>query len=361
MEGPRLRLREGFRVEEVGREAIVFDVDSGETAHRVAGLGVEVLRLVTSGMSSAEVPEHLRPALADLVAAGIVADPGLWSRRRLLTTGARGALVGGAVWAAATVTTFALADPAAAATQCPPGVTPSDPNGVGKKYTATGTSQYVTRHGQTSVLVRTWGAGGGGGGGRYDGRWRSGGGGGGGAYASATVTVTPCASHTVTVGTGGAGGPKRTNGTGGGQSFFLNASTVKAAGGAGGQQGDDGAGGAGGTTGSSVGTTKYAGGNGGDRGGDTFSGGGGGGGASAGGNGGNGPGGSISGASGGTGGAAGGTITGGAGGNAPYGGPGGNGGAPGGGGGGGAAAMSWFSDVSYSGGTGARGEVWVGI
>jgi len=360
MEGPHLRLRDGLRVEEVGDEAVVFDAASGATVHRVTGPGVEALRLVAAG-AVGDLPEHLGPAVEGLVAAGIVTGPGLWSRRRLLTTGAKGALVGGAVWGAATITTFALADPAAAATACS-GVTPTNPQQ--QKYTSNAT--FVTDNGVTSLKVRCWGAGGGAGGGRYDGTWSAGSGGGGGAYAyTAALTVSPCTAYSVVVGAGGAGGPKRTDGNPGGDSYFGSASTVMAKGGGKGlgANGGNPNGGTGGQASASVGaTTKHSGGNGGKGGDDALNndGGGGGGGASDGGNGGNG---GDWNEIGGAGGAAGGAQAGGDGGSAP-GNPGsGNwhGEAPGGGGCGGYGVMgSWFSDASTSGGNGARGEVWVG-
>ncbi len=200
---------------------------SGEL-HRVTGDGVRALELIRGGVEPRDVPDDLAGAVDDLVAAGVVAESSGWSRRRML-------VASGSTLAAATVVSFALADPAAAESGCPQ-VTPTDPAAEGVVYDVAGTSQYVTRLGQSSVLVRAWGAGGGGGEGRYtSGGWYPGGGGGLGAYASSTLDVAACETYTVTVGTGGTA----TTGDGGtgGQSFFQSTSTLMAAGGSGGSQG----------------------------------------------------------------------------------------------------------------------------
>ncbi|NUY82079.1 choice-of-anchor D domain-containing protein [Flavobacterium sp. MAH-1] len=106
--------------------------------------------------------------------------------------------------------------------------------------------------GVTSVTVQAWGAGGHGGNRTSSGRA---GGGGGGAYASSVIAVTPGQSIPITVGQGsGDDNP-------GGDSWFLNASTVMAKGGNSGPNNGS-TGGSGGSAISSVGATKYAGGNG---------------------------------------------------------------------------------------------------
>jgi hypothetical protein len=101
-----LRIRNGLRVEEVDGEAIVLDCD-GAIAHRVSGEGVVALRLASDGITDDDIPADLEPAFDELVNAGIVQveDHTRWTRRKLL-------VAGGTAWAAATVTTFALASPA---------------------------------------------------------------------------------------------------------------------------------------------------------------------------------------------------------------------------------------------------------
>jgi hypothetical protein len=117
--------------------------------------------------------------------------------------------------------------------------------------------------GVTSVVAEVWGGGGAGGGNATNAD--GGGGGGGGGYSSATVVVVPGSPYSFTVGgagTGVAGG----TGNPGGDSFFIDATTVMAKGGAGGNPpvaGAGGVGGAGGAAGSGVGTTKFSGGTGG--------------------------------------------------------------------------------------------------
>lgn len=226
MAGSRLAIGQAFRVEKIGEETIVFNRSSGETIHRVSGNAAEALRLIADGVDETDVPAQFRPAVDELVAAGVVEGSRVWSRRQALATGGKGIAAAGAVWTAATVSTFALADPAAAATPCS-GITPS-PAQV--KYTTSGT--YTTGRGVTTLQVRVWGGGGGGGGGRYDGTWSSGSGGGGGAYAhTANLTVTPCTAYSVVVGAGGAGGARRTYGSAGSDSYFGTAATVMAKGG----------------------------------------------------------------------------------------------------------------------------------
>ena len=330
--GPSLKLRDGLRVEEIDDELVVLDA-SGEAVHRVTADGVAAVRLLEGGVAESEIPTHLVEAVKALGDAGLVSGSRRLSRRKAMA-------VGGAAWAAATVTTFALADPAAAWSVCKNGKTPTNPQAM--KYTTAGTSTWTsgpsgfhTPNTQRSynVLVRAWGGGGSGG---VDGWTLGGGGGGGGAYAHSTISVLECTEFTVVVGAGGAASSG--NGNNGIPSTFKNDTTLKATGGAGGKAGDDGSGGQGGTTAASVGTTKYAGGNGGDGGvaDDTACGGGS---AGSAGNGGNGSAGSAGGGGAGTpGGASGGTK------NNP-------GSAPGGGGGGGDSTS----------GKGADGAVWVGV
>jgi hypothetical protein len=90
--------------------------------------------------------------------------------------------------------------------------------------------------GVTSIRVDAFGGGGGGGGSNTSNS--RGGGGGGGAYVtqpSRSVTAGTC--YNITVGSGGtAGGTTGTAGTGG-ESFFINNSTIRASGGAGGTAG----------------------------------------------------------------------------------------------------------------------------
>lgn len=129
--------------------------------------------------------------------------------------------------------------------------------------TYTASTTWVAPAGVTSVDVEVWGGGGAGGGQNLgsDG----GGGGGGGAYSKkVSIAVTPGNSYTVSVGTGGAGVTSGTGGTGG-DSYFLNTSTVFAKGGAGGapSTGTPPAGGVGGDAALGVGDTTYSGGDGG--------------------------------------------------------------------------------------------------
>ena len=342
----KLQLRDGLRVDDLDDEIVVLDPD-GELVHRVTGDAAALLRLADD-RGGIEVPDDLCVGVDDLVDAGLVDAPAGWTRRKAM-------LAGGAVWAAATVSTFALADPAAASTMCGAGVTPT----VGSMmYTANDT--YTTGpagNGMTSysLLVRAWGGGGGGGGGSVD---LTGGGGGGGEYRGGNITVTECTMYTITVGTGGSGGGMP-GGSGGASSF---GALLVANGGEGGTEpgSGNGTGGAGGTGG--TGGTGFAGGMGGsgggaDSGNNSGAGGGGGGAGGSGGAGGdgtNGAGNNVQGI-GGAGGA--GTPGGGAGGDGEddSSGPA-NGTVPGGGAGGAEEAL-----LGSTGGNGARGEVWVGV
>ncbi len=116
----------------------------------------------------------------------------------------------------------------------------------------------------TSVIVEAWGGGGAGGGNETteDG----GGGGGGGAYSKSVISVTPGQTYAVTVGTGGAGLIGGTGATGG-DSWFINATTILAKGGTGGNPpvaGAAGIAGLGGLASAGIGTTKFSGGDGGN-------------------------------------------------------------------------------------------------
>lgn len=333
----RLRLRADLRVEELDGELVVLD-PSGEAVHHVTGDGVAAVRLLERGVSERDVPPELSDAVASLVDLGLVAGHRGPSRRAFM------AASGAAVFAAATVTTFALADPAAAWSTCRNGKTPTpnDSGSSGKKYTTAGTHTWTSgpsgfhnpnTQQSYNVLVRAWGGGGSGG---HDGGTYGGGGGGGGAYAHKTISVLECTDYTVVVGAGGA-----SDGASGGASTFKDAATLKAAGGGGGGNGaylDGGDGGAGGTVANSVGTVRYAGGSGGTGASfsDTACGGGS---AGSGGNGGNGSTGSAGGGGAGTPGGASGGVEETAG------------SAPGGGGGAG----------DSDGANGAAGAVWIGV
>lgn len=94
-------------------------------------------------------------------------------------------------------------------------------------YTVSGSFSWTAPEGVFSVIAEAWGAGGGAGGGGAMG----GGGGGGGGYARGGIAVTPGNSYPVTVGMGGAGGPSSSNGSPGGESYFVDAFTVAASGG----------------------------------------------------------------------------------------------------------------------------------
>ncbi|MFV5699429.1 LamG-like jellyroll fold domain-containing protein [Flavobacterium sp. ZT3R17] len=134
-----------------------------------------------------------------------------------------------------------------------------------KTYSSSGT--FTVPAGVTSVSVQAWGAGGGGS--NASNNSRGGGGGGGGAYATnPTVAVSALsAAYSITVGTGGS-----TNTAGTNSSF--NTTSVVAAGGGGGTSNSNTAG-AGGTVAASTGTTRLAGGAGVTGSNSTYSGGGG--------------------------------------------------------------------------------------
>lgn len=345
-----VRLREGLRVEEIDGDAIVLD-RKGSSVHRFTGDAVEALRLLADDLDPADVPDHLVPAFDELVAAGVVANPAQWSRRKVL-------MAGGAAWGAATVASFGLSLPAAAQalSMCPDGQMSTGAT----TYTSNGT--YNTGPAELSVLVRAWGGGGGGGGGNLT---ASGGGGGGGQYVyNPAVSVAPCSMYSVVVGGGGAAGPMGAGATAGGTSSF-GGTLLTAGGGAGGAYGGgmSAAGGSGGMGG----TVSFNGGSGGlDASGNGGGGGGGGGHAGAGGNGSTSP--NTNGALGGAGTGGPGTPGGGAGGD----GRGGDalytmataanpGNAPGGAGGGAPQGLATAFGQGVSGGAGARGEVRVGV
>ena len=114
-----------------------------------------------------------------------------------------------------------------------------------------GSSSWTAPAGVTSVTVEVWGGGGGGGSRTTSG---NGGGGGGGAYSRSTIAVTPGNAYNYSVGTAGSGssgGP-----TVGGDSWFINNSTLMAKGG--GTPGNNNAtGAAGGLASAGFGTTKF--------------------------------------------------------------------------------------------------------
>jgi len=185
-----ISLRSDLRVEELDGEVVVLD-RSGAVAHRLTGDAVDALHLLVDGTDPADVPDGLVDAVDELVRAGLVDDASGWSRRRFVA-------LGGAGLAAASVSTFLLASPAAAASSCPDGVVPS-PGQV--KYDEPGIFTYTTGPGVTSLSILAWGGGGGGGAGGSE---FSGGGGGGGHFvANPEVAVTACTEYEVTVGSGG--------------------------------------------------------------------------------------------------------------------------------------------------------------
>lgn len=102
----QLVLSRDIRVEMIDGSAIVLD-RSGAVVHHVSGDAAEALDLVRNGIDEADVPQHLAPAMASLVDAGVVGASD-WSRRKLL----KGA---GVSLAGAALVTVALASPAAAA------------------------------------------------------------------------------------------------------------------------------------------------------------------------------------------------------------------------------------------------------
>ncbi|MCB0964285.1 MAG: hypothetical protein KDA98_13470, partial [Acidimicrobiales bacterium] len=340
------------RVEDLGDEIVILDAD-GDAVHRVDGDATAAVHLLQEGVARRDIPAELTDAVASLADKGLVDGPRHLSRRAALATG------GGVALAAATVTTFALADPAAASTMCTNGITGTD---AGTTFTASNSS-FMFKVGPTgtagpgtvNVQFRAWGGGGGGGGAQW---WSGaeGGGGGGGAYAGTSYALTECTEYTFNVTVGGIGSAgANADGGMGGTSSVLNGPTtiVSAIGGSGGTRGKpgptNGAGGAGGSTGTG---TIFAGGTGGTRTPTYATGGGGGGGGGSAGVG-TSPGNSGTGGAGGAG-----TPGGGKGGDGGTSNNNGNAGTAPGGGGGGAGGPS--KAVDYSGGTGARGEVWIG-
>ncbi|MDX9881255.1 MAG: choice-of-anchor L domain-containing protein [Prolixibacteraceae bacterium] len=128
--------------------------------------------------------------------------------------------------------------------------------------TFTSSGSFTVPAGVISVDVEAWGGGGAGGG--QSSNQDGGGGGGGGAYSRKnSITVTPGNNYTVVVGAGGAG-VTAGNGNAGGDSYFIDISTVLAKGGAGGSRsyGTPPAGGLGGVAANGVGDVKYSGGQG---------------------------------------------------------------------------------------------------
>lgn len=123
-------------------------------------------------------------------------------------------------------------------------------------YSTAGTTSWVAPTGVTSVDVECWGAGGGGGS-QSQNRIK---GGGGGAYSKKlSIAVTPGNSYTVVVGSGGAAGVgNNSQGGTGGDTYFIDISTVLAKGGVGGGPAGALAGGTGGLSASGVGIRSIA-------------------------------------------------------------------------------------------------------
>lgn len=120
--------------------------------------------------------------------------------------------------------------------------------------TYTSSSTITVPSGVTSIAVEAWG-GGGRGGSRTSGNGAYGGGGGG-AYSRALVAVTPGNTYTITVGSG-----STSNSSDGGDSWFINNTTILAKGGKT-VPNNTATGGLGGTAAASIGTLKFSGGNG---------------------------------------------------------------------------------------------------
>ena len=134
-------------------------------------------------------------------------------------------------------------------------------------YTTAGTYSWTCPAGVTSVSVVCIGGGGGGNGGG-NGVGGAGGGGGGGLGYKNNISVTPGQSYTVVVGGGGAGdawdGPPYSDNPAndGGDSYFIDATTVKGGGGGGGYGNSSATGGSGGTYVGDGGGNGYSGGTG---------------------------------------------------------------------------------------------------
>lgn len=146
---------------------------------------------------------------------------------------------------------------------------PNAPASTVETFTTSGS--WVVPAGVTSAVVECWG-GGGSGGGNIQTTRDGGGGGGGGAYAKSTIALTPGATINYQVGAGGicnpytSLSPDDSKGQPGGDTWFVDSSTVMAKGGGGGSRGaasTGGAGGAGGSAAASIGDVKYSGGTGG--------------------------------------------------------------------------------------------------
>jgi hypothetical protein len=142
----------------------------------------------------------------------------------------------------------------------------STPRGQ-QTYTSSGSYSWTCPSGVTSVSVVCIGGGGGGNGGG-NGVGGAGGGGGGGLGYKNNIPVTPGQSYTVVVGGGGAGdywsGPPYSTdpADSGGDSYFIDATTVKGGGGGGGNGNSGAAGGSGGTYVGDGGGNGYSGGTG---------------------------------------------------------------------------------------------------
>ena len=134
-------------------------------------------------------------------------------------------------------------------------------------YTSSGSYSWTCPSGVTSVSVVCIGGGGGGNGGG-NGVGGAGGGGGGGLGYKNNISVTPGQSYTVVVGGGGAGdawdGPPYSDNPAndGGDSYFINANTVKGGGGGGGYGNSSATGGSAGTYVGDGGGNGYSGGTG---------------------------------------------------------------------------------------------------
>ncbi|MCW5554741.1 MAG: hypothetical protein KIS67_21590, partial [Verrucomicrobiae bacterium] len=131
---------------------------------------------------------------------------------------------------------------------------------VTNTFTTPGAGEWIAPVGVTTIIVEAWGAGGGGGGDNDTGGDGAGGGGGG-AYARLNFyTVIPGNPYGFTVGAGGGGGTGSGSGSPGGNSFFVDTSTLNALGGSQGSGGNSGAGGVGGSAGASTGDVTFGGG-----------------------------------------------------------------------------------------------------
>lgn len=230
-------LRSGLHIEEVDGAFLIHVRGSNEVVHLT---GEQVDAFQHARNSTGPLPEHLTPAMAELVTAGIVETDPL-TRRRMLAIGGVGV--------AASIATFALPSIAAAAS----------PTTTTTPETTTTTTSLPQPSPELEIEYLVVG-GGGGGGGTSTGYYAAGGGGAGGVRRGSQMVPANVIGYPVSVGDGGEAGNGAVPATvGGTSSLGLPTAIVANGGGIGGtfgsgpilgNNGGDGASGGGGATGS---------------------------------------------------------------------------------------------------------------